>query len=75
MHFAGYWNVFVNPAAVGRLRRKLNHWDMQEDVDFLQSCVTGAPYFPTDHGKQKAQIFLQKLTGMGQPIKITRLPY
>lgn len=44
-------------------------------VDFLQSCVTGAPYFPADHGEQKAHIFLQKLTGMGQHIQITRLPY
>jgi len=67
--------VFVKLGAVGRLRRKLNHWDLQEDVGLLQSHVTGAPYFPTDHGKQKAHIVLQKLTGMGQHIKITRLPY
>lgn len=43
--------MFVNLGAVGGLRRKLNHWDMQEDVDFLQSCVTGAPHSSVDHSK------------------------
>lgn len=75
MHFAGYWNVFVNPDAVGRLRGKLNHWDMPEDVGFRHSSVTGAPYFATDHSELKAHIFLQKFTGMGQQIKTTGLPY
>lgn len=37
MHFAGYWKVFVNPGAVDSLRSKLDLWDMQEDVGFLQS--------------------------------------
>lgn len=75
MDFAGDWNVLVKAGAAGRLRRKLNHWDMQEDVDFLQSCVLGAPGLPAGHAKQKAHIFLQKLTRMGQHLKITRLPY
>lgn len=76
LHFAGYWNVFGNLGAVGRLRRKLKPWDMQEEVGFLQSySVTGAPCFPTDPDEQKAHIFLQKLTGMGQHMKITRLPF
>lgn len=32
MHFARYWNMFVKPSAAGSLRRKLNHWDMQEEA-------------------------------------------
>lgn len=67
--------MLVKAGAAGRLRKKLNHWDMQEDIDFLQPCVLGAPGLPTGHGEQKAHILLQKLTGMGQHLKVTRLPY